>query len=378
MKKVILITFILSTFQAVAQNTPQQINAGQKLIEGLQNPGNFSIGGYSQIDYNEVDGATPGNLDVHRFVLLFAYKFNNKVSFLTEIEYEHVKEVFVEQAYLKYRLGNNASILAGLMLVPMGIINEYHEPTTFYGVERPSTDTYIVPSTWREMGIGISGRLDAASLKYQAYLFNGFISYENGFGTLRGIDGLRKGRQKGITAVVNTPNFSTKLDYYGVRGLRVGIAGYFGETQTDDTTLENTTVHVTMLGTDARYRIHNLELRGQYIYTKLSNTANYNLLMITDLGSEMYGFYTEVAYNINLRNNEKITPFLRFEKYNTHAKTEGTLVKNKRYDRSEYTFGLNYKVAEGATFKIDYQIADNAETGSNVKNQFNAGIGVWF
>ena len=83
------------------------------------------------------------------------------------------------------------------MLVPMGIVNEYHEPTTFNGVERPSLDNKIVPTTWREMGIGVSGRINSASIRYQAYLMNGFLSYGESH-KLRGSDGLRKGRQKGL------------------------------------------------------------------------------------------------------------------------------------------------------------------------------------
>ena len=242
-------------------------NSGNRLLkDGL--PKGVTLGGYAQIDYNEPNGSAAGKLDVHRMVVLFGYKFNDKVSFLTEIEYEHVKEVYVEQAYLKYKAGN-VNVLAGLMLVPMGIINEYHEPTTFYGVERPNVDKYIVPTTWREMGVGISGNIDNASLKYQAYIFNGFKSYVGGAGVLRGSDGLRKGRQKGAESVVSNANFSTKLDYYGIRGLRVGVSGYFGKTQTDDTSIDGSQVGVAMLGLDARYRVNNFNFRAQYITTNL-------------------------------------------------------------------------------------------------------------
>lgn len=352
-------------------------NAGQRLLENKL-PKGITIGGYAQIDYNEPDGAKAGKLDVHRLVLLFGYKFNDKVSFLTEVEYEHVKEVFVEQAYLKYRTNANLNVLAGLMLVPMGIVNEYHEPTTFYGVERPNVDKYIVPTTWRELGIGISGRIDNASLKYQAYLFNGFKSYADGTGVLRGSDGLRKGRQKGAESVVSSPNFSAKLDYYGILGLRVGLSGYFGRTQTDDTSIDASTVGVSMIGIDARYKHNNLELRGQYINTNLSDTDKYNALTGKDLGSKMNGLYGEIAYGFDLKGDERLTPFLRYEKHNTHAETEGTLQANDAYDRDELIFGLNYKVADGAAFKVDYQLMNNAVSGSDTVKQFNAGVAIWF
>ncbi len=374
MKNIRLVAILLIGFVGFSQENSDQSNQelGAKISEGI------SIGGYAQIDYNEPDGSTPGKLDVHRMVVFLGYKFNDKVSFMSEIEYEHVEEVFVEQAYLKYKANENFNVLAGLMLVPMGIINEIHEPTTYYGVERPNVDNYIVPTTWREIGVGVSGKLDNASLKYQAYLFNGFKSYEAGAGTLRGTDGLRKGRQKGAESVVNSPNLSTKVDYYGISGLRIGLSGYFGKTQTDDSSIEASTVGISMIGLDARYKYHNLELRGQYIHTNLTDTEDYNLLTGKDLGSEMYGFYGEVAYSFDLKGVEKLTPFLRYEKHNTHASTAGILVANDAFDRDELIFGLNYKVANGAAFKVDYQLMNNAVAGSDTAKQFNAGVAVSF
>jgi len=351
-------------------------NSGQRLLD-TNVPKGIIIGGYGQIDYNEKDGSAPGNIDVHRLVLLFGYKFNDKVSFLTEIELEHVVEVYVEQAFVKYNVAESVNVMAGLMLVPMGIINEFHEPTTYHGVERPNVDKYIVPTTWRELGIGVNGNINSASLKYQAYVFNGFISYKDGEGTLNGKDGLRKGRQKGAESVVNAPNFSAKFDYYGLPGLRVGLAGYFGKTQTDDPSLEDSTVGVSMVGLDARYVYRNLELRGQYIHTSLSDTDDYNNLTNNDLGSKMFGAYGEAAYRFNLKGDQQLAPFLRYEVYNTQAQMEGGIPTNPAYERNELTFGLDYKVANGVVFKVDYQFLDNAAI-TEANKQFNAGVGIWF
>ncbi len=379
MKKITLVlAAVLISLAGFAQETTAEtyLNSGQRLLGKDMGKG-ITFGGYGQIDYNETNGSKAGKLDVHRLVLLFGYKFNDKVSFLTEIEYEHVKEVYVEQAYLKYKVNENFNVLAGLMLVPMGIVNEYHEPTTYYGVERPNVDKYIVPTTWRELGVGISGRIDNASLKYQAYIFNGFKSYVGGAGALRGSDGLRKGRQKGAESVVSNANFSAKLDYYGISGLRVGLSGYFGDTQTDETAVVGSQVGVSMIGLDARYKYNNLELRGQYISTNLTDTEEYNTLTGKDLGSKMNGFYAEIGYGFDLEGVEKLTPFIRYENHNTHAETEG-FDANKAYDRDELIFGLNYKVAEGAAFKVDYQIMNNAVAGSNATKVFNAGVAIWF
>lgn len=374
MKNIRTVAALLIGFIGFAQENSDETtqNLGTKISEGV------SIGGYAQIDYNEPDGSAPGKLDVHRMVMFLGYKFSDKVSFMSEIEYEHVSEVYIEQAYLKYKANENFNVLAGLMLVPMGIINEFHEPTTFYGVERPNVDNYIVPTTWREIGVGFSGKIDNASLKYQAYLFNGFKSYAAGAGILRGTDGFRKGRQKGAESVVNSPNLSTKLDYYGITGLRLGLSGYFGKTQTDDSSIEGSTVGISMIGLDARYKYNNLEFRGQYIRTNLTDTEDYNLLTGKDLGSQMYGLYGEVAYSFDLKGVEKLTPFLRYEKHNTHAETAGILVANDAFDRDEIIFGLNYKVANGAAFKIDYQLMNNAVAGSDTAKQFNVGVAVSF
>ena len=379
--KIFFIAILISTI-AIAQETQQDsLRVVNRLLSDYNN-NRLTIGGYAQIDYNEPDGSTPGKLDVHRLVLLFGYKFNDKVSFLTEIEYEHVKEVFVEQAFVNYNVNANFNIKGGLMLVPMGIINEYHEPPTFYGVERPGVDHDIVPTTWREIGVGVSGKFDNLSLKYQAYIFNGFLSYKDGEGTLRGKDGLRKGRQKAAESIINSPNLSVKFDYYGILGLKLGLAGYFGKTQTDDTSIDASIVGVSMVGLDARYIYNSLELRGQYIYTSLSGTSDYNNLTGKDLGSKMDGLYGEIAYDfmpiLNKKSDKKIVLFTRYEKFNTHKETEGNLEPNKVYNRDIITSGIDYKIASGVAIKVDYQWLDNAEQNSNLNNVFNAGIGIMF
>jgi len=349
---------------------------------GYNNGSKLTIGGYAQIDYNEPDGAAPGELDVHRLVMLFGYKFSDRVSFLTEIEFEHVKEVYVEQAFVNYSFNTAFNIRAGLMLVPMGYVNEYHEPPVFYGVERPGLDSYVVPTTWRELGIGATGNLQNISLRYQAYIFNGFISYKDGAGTLRGIDGLRKGRQKGAESVIHNPNLSVKLDYYGILGLKVGLAGYFGETQSDDPSIDGSTVGVNMIGLNASYDLGDLDLRGQYIWSSLSGTEDYNELTGSDLGSEMTGFFVEAAYDfmplIDRNSAKQLSLFSRYEMFNTHAATAGDLQINKSYDRSNVTLGCDFKIAPGVVVKADYQWFKDALQGSDPDNQFNAGVGVMF
>lgn len=387
MKKAILsIAILVSGFgfcQTITQDTTavknQQQNAVQSILSNNISKG-LTIGGYGQVDYNQPEGSN-GKLDVHRFIMFLGYKFNDRVQFVTEIEYEHVKELFIEQAFLNYSINDNLNIRGGLMLVPMGIINEYHEPTTFNGVERTNVDKSIVPTTWREIGIGVSGRFNEVSLRYQAYIFNGFASVNDGK-VLGGLNGLRNGRQKGAESTINTPNFSAKIDYYGIQGLRLGLSGYFGRTQaTDDVDdIDGADVGVTMLGLDVRYINKRFSARGQYIHALITDSDAYNALYETNLGSELKGWYAETAYNLlPLSKEQKLDAFIRYEMYDTHAATlDANISRNLAYNRNEWTTGLSYHVAPGAVVKADYQFIDNALENNKTKGQFNLGFGVWF
>lgn len=374
MKKIILLTILSLSISLTAQQ-----NASQKLLTSNGNQKGLTIGGYAEAHYNGVSGEN-AKLDVHRVVLLLGYKFNDRTQFITELEFEHVKEVFVEQAFLQYSLSDNVNLRAGLMLVPMGIVNEYHEPTTFNGVERPSMDKSIVPTTWREIGLGISGKYNVANLRYQVYMFNGFAS-KNGSKLLGGSNGLRNGRQKGAESTMNNVNFAGKLDYYGLLGLRLGLSGYFGRTQSDKSIedIDGADVGVAMLGLDARYAYKRFTARGQFIHANVTDSEAYNNYYGSDLGSSLQGWYVETAYNLLSQEKEQeLVGFVRYEDFNTHASTEGSLAQNLSYDRNELTFGLTYKVAPGAVFKADYQFKNTAISGSQTVKQLNLGFGIWF
>jgi hypothetical protein len=365
-------------------SAPKQQNIAERILSNTL--GNaVTLGGYGEMVYNQPEGDN-GTLDVHRLVLMLGYKFDEKTQFITEIEVEHVEEIYIEQAFVNYAISDNVNLRGGLMLVPMGIVNEYHEPTTFNGTERPAVDHDIVPTTWRELGVGVNGRFPEISLGYQAYIFNGFKSTalddEGGVkGFLKGKDGLRGGRQKGIESTVDSPTFSAKLDYYGIPGLRFGLAGYFGQTQAADEVedLDGANIGVSMVGFDVRYAFRKFTARGEFIYASLSDTDKYNTLTGRDLGSALMGYYVEGAYNLlPLTAKQKLYAFARYEQYDTHASTEGSLVSNDAYNRQDITAGLSYHIANGVVLKGDYQFKDNALDGAEVSNQLNFGIGVWF
>ena len=210
-------------------------------------------------------------------------------------------------------------------------------------------------------------------------MFNGFAS-ENSGKCLGGKNGFRNGRQKGAESMMNNVNFSGKVDYYGVPGLRLGLSGYFGRTQSENAIedIDGADVGIAMVGLDARYAKKRFTARGQFIHASVSDTKEYNSLYGADLGSALQGWYLETAYNLLSQDKkQQLYAFARYEDYNTHASVED-MAKNLTYDRNEWTFGLTYKVAPGAAFKADYQFKNNAVDGSKTTKQLNLGFGVWF
>jgi len=384
-KKVLLavMAIVLGFNLSFAQNTADQLlNSNQKL----------SIGGYAQIDYNQKfssDTRSNGTLDVHRVVLMFGYRFNDRTNFVTEIEYEHVSEVYVEQAFLNYKINDWMNFRGGLLLVPMGTINEIHEPSTFNGVERPNIDSNIAPTTWREVGAGLTGRVQDINLKYQLYVVNGFKSYDGG-GLIKGSNGFRSGRQKGAESFMSSPNLAAKVDYYGVPGLKLGLSGYFGKTQSklydgidkNDSAAEakadSSVVGINMLGADAAYSVKGLVFKGQLYYASISNSLEYNAFTGKDLGSAMLGYYVEAGYDLlNAKKSEqKLIPFVRYEKYDTHHKTDG-IGEKLAYDRTDITAGIGWWLASGAVLKADVQWLGNEATSTKTK-QLNLGVGIAF
>lgn len=378
---------------AQAQNTDSVYNtknSAQTLIASKS--GSLLMAAYGEAHYNQPfkSGTVQnGNLDIHRQVLLFGYKFNPKTSFITEIEIEHIKEVYLEQAFLNYQLKPWLNFQGGLLLIPMGIVNEYHEPTTFNGVERPTIDKVLVPSTWREIGSGFTGNLTDATLRYQIFAVNGPLGY-NGSTRLSGKAPIRGARQKGSEATMRRPDLSAKVNYYGIRGLNIGASVYMGTTesslfsnlQADSVAqvdaADSSVIGVKMFGLDFRYTRKQFEARGQAIYGMYNNTNAYNQFADSDLGTAAYGYYLECGYNISklIHINHKLVPFVRYSNYNTHFQTTNETPSNLTYEQTILTTGLSLFLDKAFVAKADYQYFID---GNNTKkNQVNLGLGFWF
>ncbi len=400
MKKIIfflLSNLVLISLIGAQENNVQKEKEAESISESIFNTENqkkLHFGGYGQIDYNQPldkDYYRNGKMDVHRLILFAGYKFNSKTKFITEIEFEHVSEVYIEQAYLDYQLFDNMSVKGGLLLIPMGIINEYHEPPSFNGVERPNVDKVIVPTTWREIGLGVDGRINTAFLRYQLYLVNGFNGYDDA-GVFKGSNGLRSGRQKGAESYISSPNISAKIDYSGISGLKLGLSGYFGKSQSTlyngldkndevaSSIADSSVIGINMIGLDYRYSFSGFHTRGQLVYGKFSNVDEYNTFTNSDLGESMLGYYAEISYDIFHKNaslNNELTPFFRFEQYNTHHSVISGMIQNDSYNITELILGFAFKMDRGAAFKVDYQMYKDAGE-SSFNSILNMGVGVWF
>ena len=354
----------------------------------------IKIGGYGQIDYNQPlveNTKSAGTLDVHRVILFFGYSFNPKWELITEIELEHVKEVFVEQAYFSYKHNKYINFKGGLLLIPMGYINEYHEPPTFFGVERPLLDSKVVPTTWREIGFGVFGRIPELSLKYQLYLVNGFMGYD-GSAKFDGDDAYRGGRQKGAESIINYPNISTKIELYGIKRIKLGLSGYFGKSQSslisglttsNEAALlqaDSSVISIRMFGFDASYRYKAVQIRTQAIYAFNKNTEAYNQFGASNLGEEIFGFYLEASYNVfaTRKMSSRLIPFVRYENFDTQFVVDAGTFKNPESHRQVWISGINFYPTNGLVLKADYQWIKTDLIGAPARKALNLGIGYMF
>jgi hypothetical protein len=389
MKKLLFILFSIAFLSGFSQSYDRLASKGDQSKDNK-----LMLGGYAQIEYKQPlinSEFNNGKLDIHRMVVLLGYKFNDKISFMSEIEIEHASEVYLEQAYLNYRFKEWLQLRAGLVLIPMGIINENHEPPTFNGVLRPSVDYYIVPTTWREIGFGFTGRIRQASLNYTIYVINGVVGY-NGDAKLNGKYGIRKGRQKGISSIIGSPSLTGRVEYFGLKNLKIGLSGFSGSTQTtlnkglskDDQAgidaRDSSIVDMGMLGLDAQYSIAGFRFRVQYTYATFANSAAYNEFTGSDLGKSMMGYYIEAAYNVLdlvKSTDHELIPFVRYENYNTQQKIDDPLKLNDAYHREELTAGLGWKPISNVALKADYQLI-RQKSESVFSGIINIGVGLMF
>ena len=231
--------------------------------QGRPEPPRTTVAGYMDLHFNKPE-FDDGKVDFHRFVLLFAHSFTDRIRFVGELELEHALvegleeagELELEQAYIDFLLTRAFNVRAGMMLMPIGIINERHEPPSYYGVERPFVDTVIVPSTWFEVGAGVHGEVG------RGWRYRAFVTAPLNAAEFNADEGVREGRQKGANANMGRPAATGRVEYVGYPGLTVGASAWTGRSGFEFRPQFD--VPVSLIEADARYSRGRVDLRGQF------------------------------------------------------------------------------------------------------------------
>lgn len=345
----------------------------------------LSVGGYGELVYQRFaddrdDGASAGRtdtLDLLRGVLYFGYKWNDRWLLNTEVEYEHAgEEVSLEFAYVDYLWRPQANLRAGLLLMPMGFINELHEPTVFLGALRPQIERSIIPTTWRENGFGLFG--EAGPLSYRTYIVNGLRA--DGFTAA----GLRGGRQSGGEAQAEDFAWVGRLDYTGAPGLLVGGSAYLGDSGQALADPAGRSIGVETRITEAHldWRWRGLEVRALGVEARLDDVARLNAALgLTgnrSVGERLSGYYLQAGYDVlaGRAGERALIPYARWETYDTQDEVPSGFLANPANDVDVLTLGLAWKPLEQLILKVDHQNFDNA-AGSGV-DQLNVALGYVF
>ncbi len=257
----------------------------------------------------------------------------------------------------------------------MGWLNELHEPTVYLGATRPRTESVIIPTTWRENGIGAWGEFGA--FNYRTYVVNGLDA--SGFSA----QGLRGGRQKGAKAKAEDFAWVGRLDYSGVPGLIVGAAGYIGDSGQNlaDTVGQSIPVGTSIVDLHAEYRFRGLRLRGLFSQATLDDVAQLNQALgysgAQSVGEKLEGGYLEAGYDVLAgRNASSLIPYVRWERLNTQQEVPVGWSADPANDQKLLTLGLAYQPISQLIFKAEYLNVDN-KAGTGV-DQFNLALGYIF
>ena len=341
------------------------------------------LSGYMDFHFNRVEHQD-AVLDFHRFVLLFNHSFSPRIRFVGELELEHAfvegleeaGEIELEQAYLDFLIARSLNVRAGMMLVPLGIINERHEPPVYNGVERPFVDTVIIPTTWFEVGAGVHGEV-GRGFRYRAFVMAPLDAVE-----FTAEEGIRGGRQKGSEANVRNVAFTGRAEYVGTPGLTVGAGIWAGDSSFSLPRLD-TTVRIGEV--DARYQRQRLELRGQYAHVSVGDAGQLNdaiqrLVGVSpNIARAMRGFYGEAGYRVWAQGSPRdLVAFVRYENFDTQFRMPEGFLPLKEFDRDAWIAGLTYYPDPDVAVKLDYVWQRNQSGVIKAPNSFNVGLGWWF
>jgi hypothetical protein len=335
---------------------------------GIQKLASFAdkttVGGYGELHYNNLSGkggaSDKDEIDFHRFVLFFGHEFTDNLRFFSELELEHSiasksdsGEVELEQAYLQYDINDQHRVTGGLFLTPVGIINETHEPNTFYGTERNPVEKNIIPATWWEAGVMFSGEI-AEGFSYD-------VAATSGLNTTSGSDyKVRSGRQKVSKADAEDFAYTGRIKWTGIPGLELAATVQYQEdiTQSNDSTAGS----ATLFETHAVFQRGNFGLRALYATWDLDGSGPKSIG-----ADEQTGWYVEPSFQIN----DNFGVFVRYNEWDNAAGSSSDT------EYQQFDLGVNWWPHRDVVVKIDYQDQD-APAGKTELDGFNVGLGYQF
>ncbi|HJW07984.1 MAG TPA: hypothetical protein VJ483_00015 [Holophagaceae bacterium] len=377
-----------STFSVAGEEGAFGLGAAASKVYG-STPG-LSIGGYGEILYTAQDsklqdGTRVGSeksLDALRAVLYVGYKFNDRIVFNSEMEWEHggfsdehpEGEAIVEFAYLDFLVTKAFNVRAGQMLVPMGFINELHEPPAFLGAQRPFVEQEggIIPTTWHENGVGFHGDLPL-NLSYRLYVMNGLNA--DGFSA----EGIGGGRQDANKANAQSLAWTGRLDWAFMPGASVGTSFYTGNSNQSG---NPEPLRTTVADLHAEWRGYGFQVRGLYARSTNSKAGIEASYTPADaqyaVGTRQWGGYLEAGYDVfrGSFGKQSLTPYARWERLNTQAEVAAGIAPTGEFDQSIVTAGAAWKPIPNVAVKVDFsRIENRAKTG---RDQFNLALGYYF
>ena len=385
--------------KAQVQDTQQQVETTTASVEavnqdvsslstGAEWAKKTSIGGYGELHYNnlsqepgEIDNESFREADFHRFVIFFDHEFTDRLRFMSEVEIEHViassddaGEVELEQAYLEYDvlsgghgMLDHAALRGGLFLIPVGILNETHEPPTFYGVERNEVETVIIPATWWEGGFG--GTLGfAQGFSVDLAVTTGLELPGTGSSAFR----IRSGRNKVSEASADDLAYTMRLKYTGLPGLEVaGSVQYQSDmTQSQGDGTEDGWLY-------EGHTIWNYAVGpGKFTFKGLYAKWDIQGSVIGDAGGDdQEGWYVEPSYRLNPGITLGWSNFGDLGFYTRYQHVDGF----RDQDRFEqWEVGFNYWPHEDVVLKFDYRNNNNEVTDARDYDGFDLGLGYQF
>jgi hypothetical protein len=329
----------------------------------------FSFAGYGEMLFTQNSGGTDV-ADALRAVLYTGYRFDEHWLFHAELEFEHGStsessgttssggEVSVEFGYLEYLANEHFSIRTGLVLVPMGLVNELHEPTAYLPAVRAETETRILPTTWRELGAELIGTFEDVEVKW--FVGTGLDGEEFD------VAGVRGGRQKGNRAAADDWATALRCDYKGIDGLVVGASGLYQQAGQDG--LRGTTpipeLDTVIVEGHADWRCGPWQARGLYATTFSDDALEFATATNRRLAERMYGAYGELGCDLAgwlcPGSKAAVIPYVRWEHIDTQAVMPEGFAADPARDSTILTFGVHWRPIDRVVFKVDFESWDDS------------------